>query len=244
MWVERVLHARRTNREDFYETVSLFDDDTGQPIKLDGCTTVNGQSYTFPPVGTSINNAWTINTSDANGNLVSTTYPNSITIPAFPIGNQVTAFALTVATGLAIAPGAPVTITDTGASGQNSMVGYVTSYAAGTGALVCQIGVTFQFEIRRGGPRNYNIDDYTPFFFVGQVLSTQPIISATLGLPNNITGSITHIDTGVVSIRIPEAVFKQLERRTYQTAMTMTDSVDTRELFIGELPVGYGGVTN
>lgn len=232
MYLGRTLLPPVSNREDLLLTVSLFDDDTGQAIKLDGCTTANGQAFTSA--------AWTVVTSDANGNVINTTSATSITIPAFPISNQVIALALTVASGLAIAAAQPITIKDT-ATGLNKMVGYVTSYNANTGALVVQIGVTFQFEIRRGGPRNINIDDFTPFFYVGQVLTSAPQLAAALG--TGIGQGITHIDTGVIQIRIAEAQFKILERRTYQAALTMTDSVDTREIFVASLPVGYGGVT-
>src|ERR1700730_16646254 len=129
MYVNRAFLPQVTNREDFLQTIALFDDDTGQPIKLDGCTTLNAAPFTGA--------AWTV----TDGNIV-TASATSFTIPVFPIGNQLSALAITVAPGLAIKQGDPVTIKDT-ATGLNSVTGYVTSYNATTGALIAQIGVTF-----------------------------------------------------------------------------------------------------
>jgi hypothetical protein len=229
MYLARTLLPQFSNREDFLLTAALFDDDTGQPIKLDGCTTASGQAFTA--------SAWTV----TDGNIV-TTSANTITIPAFPIGNQVTALALTVGINLGILPGDPVTIADT-ATGLNKMVGYVTSYTKSNGALVAQIGVTFQFEIRRSGPRNNNLDDFSPFFYVGMVLNQPPLISASLSLPSPTSSSVTHIDTGLIQLRVPESIFRQLNHRTFRASLTMTDSIDTREVFVAELPVLTGGVS-
>src|SRR5258708_2195600 len=223
MYLARTLLPQFSNREDFLLTSALFDDDTGQPIKIDGCTTANGQAFTA--------SAWTV-----TDGVIVTTSANTITIPAFPIGNQVSALALTIGAGLGIKAGDPVTIADT-ATGLNKMVGFVTAYTPSNGALVAQIGVTFQFEIRRSGPRNNNLDDFSPFFYVGQVLNQPPLITASLG------NGITHIDTGIIQIRIAESIFRQLNHRTFRASLTMTDSIDTREVFVAELPVLTGGVS-
>jgi hypothetical protein len=229
MYLARTLLPQFSNREDFLLTCSLFDDDTSQPIKLDGCTTANGQAFT--------GSAWNI----IDGNIF-TQSSTTITIPAFPIGNQVTALALTVGTGLGIIPGDPVIIQDT-PTGLNFMAGYVTSYTSSNGALVVQVGVTFQFEIRRSGPRNNNLDDFSPFFYVGMVLNQPPLIKASLAPPSPTSASVTHIDTGVIQLRVPEAIFRQLNHRTFRASLTMTDSIDTREIFVAELPVLTGGVS-
>src|SRR5258708_10342645 len=121
MYLARTLLPQFSNREDFLLTSALFDDDTGQPIKIDGCTTANGQAFT--------SSAWTV----TDGVIVATS-ANTITIPAFPIGNQVSALALTVGAGLGIKAGDPVTIADT-ATGLNKMVGFVTAYTSSNGAL-------------------------------------------------------------------------------------------------------------
>jgi hypothetical protein len=229
MYLARTLLPQFSNREDFLLTCALFDDDTGQPIKLDGCTTANGQAFTA--------SAWTV----TDGNIV-TTSANTITIPAFPIGNQVTGLALTVGINLGILPGDPILIFDT-ATGGNTLRGFVTSYTKSNGALVVQIGVTFQFEIRRSGPRNNNLDDFSPFFYVGMVLNQPPLISASLSLPSPTSASVTHIDTGLIQLRVPESIFRQLNHRTFRASLTMTDSIDTREVFVAELPVLTGGVS-
>lgn len=230
MYLAKSLLPQLTNREDFLLTCALFDDDLNQPIKLDGCYTANGQAFT--------SNAWTV----IDGNII-TTSATQITIPVFPIGNQVTALALTVGANLGILAGDPIQITDS-ATGNNRMLGYVTSYTASNGTLIVQIGVTFQFEIRRSGPRNENLDDFTPFFYVGQVLNQPPLISASLGLPSATQATISHIDTGVFQIRVPESIFRQLNHRTFRASCSMTDSIDTRSIFVAELPVLTGGVSN
>src|SRR5437899_2059502 len=137
MYMPRLTLPQFSNREDFLATVSVFDDDTGQPVKLDGCTVNGNAAFT--------SSAWTV----IDGAIV-TASATQITIPVFPIGGQLSALALTVAAGLGILQGDPITIQDT-ATGKNSMAGYVQSYTVSTGALVVQIGVTFQFQIRLGG---------------------------------------------------------------------------------------------
>lgn len=211
-----------SNREDFLLSVSIFDDDLGSPVNLSG---TNGAAFT--------GNNWTV----TDGAIV-TTSSTAITIPAFPIGNQLSALALTVGTNLGIVQGDPITITDAGGSG-NSITGYVVSYAAQTGALVVQIGVTFQFEIRKKGPHNqgYGMGGYVPFYDFGTGPGG-PELSAALG-----TG-ITITDVGYLQILIPEATFKKLHGGTHVAALTMTDSVNTRQVFIADLPVLRGRVTN
>src|SRR5258708_12729228 len=116
MYLTRTVLAPRSNREDFLEFLGLFDDDTGQPIKIDGCTTANGQAFTA--------SAWTV-----TDGVIVTTSANTITIPAFPIGNQVSALALTAGTGLGILTAAPLTIKDT-ATAPNKILSFLTSYTS------------------------------------------------------------------------------------------------------------------
>ena len=234
MYIQPVLHPQITNREDFLATVSLYDDDTGAPIKLDGTTlaATNPNGFT--------GSAWTV-----KDGAITTTSATQITIPPYPIGNQLSSLALTVGTGLGILAGDPVTISDT-PTGLNQMTGYVISYASNTGALVCQIGVTFQFEIRRTGRPAGIGDGYGPWWDFG-VPPDGPLISASLG------SGITFIDVGFIQIRIPETQMRAIGTPlsvqpgrgsgTFATALTMTDSIDTRQVFLGRLPVLYGGVT-
>jgi hypothetical protein len=210
-----------SNREDFQLPVSIFDDDTGAAFNIASITLANPSGFT--------GNVWTVTA----GTIV-TASNTQITIPGYPIGNQLSALALTVGVGLAILPGSPITIAD--ASGLNTMTGYVTSYASATGALVCQIGSTFQFEIRRGRPANS--DGYTTWFDFGVQPDRGPLLSASLG------GGILITDLGYLQILIAEAQFRQLcEPGTYMASLTMFDGVNTRQVFLASLPVLYGGVT-
>jgi hypothetical protein len=241
VYIQPVLHPQVSNREDFLTTVALYDDDTGAPINLSGVTLAAAN-----PNGLTAS-AWTV----TDGAIV-TTSATTLTIPAYPIGSQLTALALTVGTGLGILPGDPITIADT-ATKLNTMTGYVVSYASATGALVCQIGVTFQFEIRRGGPRNSG-GGYISWYDWGTPDDLGPLLSASLGYPSANASGIIHIDVGFIQILIPEQMFRAIGNPgslqpgggtgTYMTGLTMSDSVATRQVFIGRLPVLYGGVTN
>jgi hypothetical protein len=217
-----VLLPQVSNREDLLLTISLFDDDTGNPVLMDGTQTVNGQAFT--------SSAWTV-----TDGAISTTSTTEITIPAYPFGNDLSSLSLTVGTGLAIEAGDPITIADE-ATGLNSMTGYVLSYASSTGALTVQIGCTFEFEIRRHGPHREG-SGYAPFYDIGTYCGDAPIISAQLGNGNE------YIDVGYIQIMIPASIFQKLRLGTYSAALTVTDSVNTRQMFVAQLPVQFGGVS-
>jgi hypothetical protein len=182
--------------------------------------------------GAFTSNAWTV-----TDGAISTTSATPLTIPSFPIGAQLQALSLTIDPGLGIVPGDPVTISDT-LTGQNSMTGYVTSYTIGTGALVCQIGCTFQFEIRQIRPHDQNRDGYGIWYDFGIYPDYGPIIQASLA-----NGFLTMVEANRVQVRIPETSTKRLKERTYFASMTMFDGVDTRQAFRAQLPTQYGGVT-
>jgi hypothetical protein len=213
-----------SNREDLVLTVQIFDDDTGEPLDLDRIATASGQTFSA--------SAWTV----TSGNTV-TTSATAITLPAFPIGDQLSVLALTVGVGLEIKAGDPVKIKDT-ATGLNTMSGYVKSYGAATGALVCQINMTFQFEVRKTPPNWQPGLDYSAFYDFG-VSDETPILQASLA-----NGQIFITDVGALQIRIPESSFRSLRGGTYAACLTMTDGFTTRQVFIGQLPVLWGGVTN
>lgn len=226
-----------TNREDYFLTIALFDDDTLQPISLSGITLANtGAPFTA--------SAWTV----IDGNIV-TTSATTITIPTFPIigSNRLTALSLVIAAGLAINPGDPIQIQDT-ATGQNILNGFAVSYASSTGVLVVQIGWTFQFEIRGGGMRNQGIG-YDVFWDWGIPDDLGPVLQASFD-----NGFLSLVDVNIIQILIPEATVKTLggtsifgsERQpgTFKVGMTGTDGVNTRQFLIGSQPFYYGGVTN
>ncbi len=215
-----------TNREDLVLPVSIFDDDLNQAVNLSGAAVAGLTAFT--------SSAWTV----TDGSIL-TTSANSITIPVFPIGNQLSTLALTVGTGLGILAGDPITIADT-ATGLNSMTGYVLSYATATGALIAQIGLTFQFEIRKNHRSHSLQSDYSTLYTFGGGPTTgnSPIISASLG------NGILITDVGYLQITIPEIQMRTLQSDTHKASLTTTDSVNTRQLFVATLPVIYGGVTN
>lgn len=220
MYANPVLFPEQTNREDLLRTVSLFDDDTGQAID------VSGRTLAVP--GDFVGNAWTVTSGTVN-----TASVTALTIKDYPFGNEMQAIALTVGLNLAILAGSPVTIAD--ATGKNTMTGYVTSYAPATGALVCQIGSAFDFELRAhhhshdGGFGSSSSD-------IGDG-GGGPIIRAQLG------SGITAVGLGVLQLRIPAATISKLRHRTYSAAMTMFDGSDTRQVFVGKQPMLSGGVS-
>jgi len=216
-----ILLDPRTNREDFLLSVSIFDDDTGLPVNLANTATASGNAFTGA--------LWTV-----TDGVISTTSTTSITIPTFPIGNQLSALSLTVGLGLGIVQGDAVKIAD--ATGLNYMLGTVTSYTPSNGLLVCQIGSTFQFEIRRGPPRNDG-SGYLPWYDFGTPDQLGPLLSASLG------NGILITDLGYMQILIKEAQFRQLGLGTFSADLTMFDGVNTKQVFIANLPVLYGGVT-
>jgi len=224
MYITPLLFPQFSNREDFLAVMQLFDDDTFTPINLHRCSTFNNAPFT--------GSAWTV-----TDGAIFTTSITPITIPVFPIGAQLSALSLTtVDLGLGILPGDPITIADT-PTGLNTMTGYVTSYSPTTGALVCQIGLTYQCEIRKMPPNWQPGLGYISWYDFG-IAEQAPILQASLA-----NGEITVIDMGTLQIRIPESIFRTLRSGTYGMSMTGTDGFDTRQFFIGRLPVIWGGAS-
>ena len=228
MYAPRVLFPESSNREDLTRTVSIFDDDTGQPINLSGITFLKN-----PNGFTGAN--WQV--TDGSINTISTT---PITVPGYPIGNQLMALSITVATGLGILAGDVINVNDVG--GNATMIGYATGYTPATGMLTIQVGMQFSFEIRsqdHHGHRGFG-EDYSQWYDWGGGPpggpGSTPIIQATLGK------GLTIIDIGFVQINIPVTLMQRLRAKTYGVAMAMTDSVNTRQIFIGKLPMLYGGI--
>lgn len=220
MYANPVLLPELSNREDLLRTISLFDDDTGEAIDLSG--------RTLAAPGDFAGNNWTV----TSGAIV-TASVTQLTIKDYPIGNEMQALPLTVGQNLGILAGDPVTIAD--ATGLNTMTGYVISYAPATGALVCQIGCAFEFEIRaHQGQHDSGFGSSSSD--MGSGWGDYPEISAQLG------NGLSVVDVGVVQVRIPASTIAKLRHRTYGVGMTMFDGADTRQLFIGKLPIINGGV--
>lgn len=213
-----------SNRETFAFPLRVTDDDTGDQVNISGV------------IGSGTFASWNV-----RAGMTLTTSLTSITIPQFPFSNELTALALTVPIGLVINAQDPITITDL--SGVNSMQGYVLSYNALTGALVCQIGCTFQFEIRAQGPFSqrggFNDGGYAPS--VGQIGTFNgcaPLITASLG-----DRKIMFVEPSVIQVRIPETEMFRLYLGTFLLALTINDSYDQKELALAQLPILFGGVT-
>ena len=224
-----------TNREDFYQTISMWDQLTGDVINISGTVLAN-------PMAPFTSSTWTVTDGP-----IATTSSTGLTIPVPPIGNQLSSLTLVVAPGLGILAGDPIKIADT-ATGSNMLLGYVTGYSATTGTLTVQIGWTFQFEIR-GDPPNSISGAYVSWYDFGTPSDTGPILAASLA------DYISIIDVGVLQIEIPETIFKGVLdapysavsgsfTRTLMASMTMTDSVHTRQVYRGRLPILFGGVSN
>jgi len=227
-----------SNREDFLLTLQVWDDDAGQLVNLTGTSTFNNLPFTGA--------AWTV----TDGS-ISTTSATSLTITfSSPPNNNNPpntapnpALTLTVGLGLGILPGDQVQIVDT-PTGLNGMVGTVKSYNAATGVLVCQIGWSFQFEIRRRGP-NQAGSGYVDWWDWGTPNDFGPLFALALG------SGISYLQGGYVQVLILEAQFKTTldgspmsGNDTYLVGMTVSDGYATRQLFVGTLPVIYGAVTN
>ena len=219
MYAWPVLFPVQTNREDLLRTVSFFDDDTGQAIDLSGRTLAAAGDFTGA--------AWTVTVGT-----VITASVTPLTIKDYPFGNEMQAVSLVVGKNLAIAAGAFATISD--ATGLNTMFGYVTSYAPSTGVLVMQIGCAFEFEIR--GHHDHSTFDYSESSSDIGVDTVSPLITAQLG------NGITVVGLGVLQIRIPASTMAKLRHRTYGAAMTLFDGYDSRQAFVGKLPIVGGGV--
>ncbi|MCS3725511.1 hypothetical protein [Bradyrhizobium betae] len=221
MYLNPVLLPQQTNREDLLRTICLFDDDTGEAIDVSGRVLAAPGDFTAA--------AWVV----TSGAIV-TASATQLTIKDYPIGAEMQAVACTVGIGLAIAAGAPVTIADA-ATGKNTMTGYVTSYAPATGAMVTQVGSAFEFEIRGRHHHEGYGGGYGPSSGIGTDACEAPLISAQLG------SGLILIDLGRIEIRIPAATMAKLRHRTYDIAMAAYDGYDSRQLFIGKLPVFGGG---
>lgn len=218
MYAWPILLPILSNREDLVRTISLFDDDTGQAID------VSGRTLAIPGDFTGSN--WTV-----TDGAIATASVTQLTIKDYPFGNQMQAIALTVGMGLNIQPSDAVTISDP--TGKNTMTGVVSSYTSASGALVCQIGAAFQFEIR--GHHHSCDGGYGPVYGIAD--SENPLITAQLG------NGITVVDIGVIQVRIPALTVQMLHHKTYSEALALYNGPDTRQVYVGKLPVVRGNIS-
>lgn len=112
-----------------------------------------------------------------------------------------------------------------------------------TGDLIDLTNYTFALEIRRLNINNGSAGSrgYGDSWDVGEYLTDGPIITASLG------NGITVIDIGVIQVFLTSAQMRSLPGpATYSVAMTATSSDDptnTRQIFLGRLPVLDGMVS-
>lgn len=93
----------------------------------------------------------------------------------------------------------------------------------------------FALEIIAANPRNH-MGGYGPMpYYYDDCCS--PIISGSL------SNYITILDVGTIQIQIPKSVIQSLRGQTYDVFLTISvnGEDDSRQLFIGRLPVLYGG---
>lgn len=226
MYQNPTLFPQVTNRESWSPIITLFDDDTGDPLNL---------TYT---TGTGTLNSWQVDVAATLQGAVVLSTSSSSTLT---IGNGT--FAAALPTGLAISAGQYVTFTALGAV-PGVMIGRVNSYNSATGALSFTVStMTVQLEIRRdkfgAGQRGSN-EDYIQFFNYGALDDTGPIITLSIG------NGITIVDIGTLQIYVSELNMRNLAGRTHIVAAVLTsaDNVDARQLFLGKLPVLDGYVSN
>lgn len=226
LFSDDITLPRFSNREDLYLLIGIYDDDTGEPLNLSGCTGgIGGQSA-----------SWTVTITALPGipnsvNVVT----SSLTLLTIASGTQT----LTIARNLTIFPQQPVTLADT--SGGGTMFGTVLSYVPTTGVLQVSIGMQFTFEIRRAQPRNV-VDGYVSWWGIGTTADYGPLIVAYTG------SGISIIDLGIIQIEILETRMRQLWTpnygNTFGVGLQMFDGHSTRQIFTGSLPIVFGGVTN
>lgn len=106
-----------------------------------------------------------------------------------------------------------------------------------TGDLIDLTGITIQLEVRKFRSAHPNSGGYGTSFGYGACGDSGPVLSASIG------NGITVIDTGTVQLFFSETQMRALDPATYSIACTISDGLNTRQLFLGRLPVLDGMVT-
>lgn len=222
MYVNPILFSAVTNRESWNPTVGLYDDDTDEPFNL---TNTQG-SGTFA--------AWSAQVSATlfGAVLLTTTSISSLTIAQ----GTITA---TVAPSLNISAGQYVKFLSQ-ANTTIWMQGKVSSYNSTTGVLVFVVSSgTIALEIRRAKDVRQN-SGYIPYYDWSVDDGGGPVLSASMT-----DGRIVILDLGVFQVSFTLTDMRSLCPGTYVVACVYTsaDGLDTRQLFIGRLPVLSGYIT-
>lgn len=111
-------------------------------------------------------------------------------------------------------------------------------YDADTGDAIDLDDLTFVIEVRRTGG-GFRTDDsgYAYSSGIGTANDYGPMFTLTLG------DGLEVIDTGMVQMSITLDQMRTLDPDTYSIAMTASDGDETRQVFLGMLPVLFGGVS-
>lgn len=107
-----------------------------------------------------------------------------------------------------------------------------------TGEPLDLSGLTFNCEVRRkqNNP-SLDVTGYTPFYDYGSIDDAGAVLTLALG------SGLTVIDLGQLQLSITVAQMRTLAPATYSIALTASSTDDTRQIFLGDLPVLFGGVS-
>lgn len=114
-------------------------------------------------------------------------------------------------------------------------------YDDATGDAIDLSGCSIQVEIRRDREHGgYGFDGYGPNYSIGAHDWCAPILTASIGKGVDI------VDVGIFQLYFSETQFRSLSPGMHSINATLTsaDGADTRQLFLGRLPIFFGGVTN
>lgn len=123
-------------------------------------------------------------------------------------------------------------------SNRESWQNIIGLYDIDTGEPIDLTDLTFVCEIRRTGQAMRPYDSgYSNFGDIGAANDYGPQIVLTLG------AGLTVVDLGMLQVSISLDQMRTLSPDTYSIAMTASNGVDQRQLFLGRLPILFGGVS-
>jgi hypothetical protein len=96
---------------------------------------------------------------------------------------------------------------------------------------------SMEAEIRRRGPRVDDQSGYTPLYDYGGFNDYGPAVQLSLG------NGLTVIDIGQLLVSVTSDQMRSLSPEVYSFGLIMSNGTDTRQFFLGTLPVLFGGVT-
>lgn len=103
---------------------------------------------------------------------------------------------------------------------------------ADTGELIDLTGCTFLCDVRRQGPMFGSSGYGDSYGMVGSYDDYAALVSPTVSV----------VGTGQIQLDLSLTQMRSLPPGSYMIALSVTLDDDTRQLFVGELPVIYGGL--